>query len=129
MKLARYSPDPITLLALALGFIYIAFGLLKILGISPVEELVVVMFSLMQNSFLFVLLGISEVALGVGLIWPVTRKWASLLIIAHLGFIFILALLNPSQIFSATTAVTFAGEFIAKNVVLMAAAWAVYKDY
>jgi uncharacterized membrane protein YkgB len=120
--------DPIKLLVFALAFVYIVFGILKVLNISPVADFVVAMFPLMSNSWMFVLLGISEVALGIGIIWRLTRKWTALLIIGHLAFIFLLSFLNPSQVFSATTVVTFAGEFVAKNVVLMAAAYAIYKS-
>lgn len=126
----KYFKTPIGLLslALALAFIYVMFGLLKVIGKSPVEELVVTMFVPMQNSFLFILLGISEVVLGIGLLVPRTRKLACLLILLHLASIFGLSLLNPGVIFTGSTVVTFAGEFIAKNFVLAAAAWVIYRS-
>ncbi|BCO08030.1 hypothetical protein GF1_04060 [Desulfolithobacter dissulfuricans] len=56
------------LMRLSLGLIFIWFGALKPLGMSPEEELIRRTIYWLPHEFVFPVLGIWEVAIGVGLV-------------------------------------------------------------
>ena len=64
--------------------------------------------------------------LGVGLLVKRFRKIALLGIIVHLIFTIFLSILNPELTFSFKTILTVHGEFVLKNLVLIAAALVIY---
>jgi putative oxidoreductase len=122
------KPKPYTLLILSLAFVYIVFGLLKVLGVSPIKDLVVQTFSFMDNPLLFGLFGLGEVVLGAGIIIKQTRKISSILIILHILSTFLTILLAPSAIFNPVTLVTLEGEFVLKNVMILAIGYYIYSQ-
>jgi putative oxidoreductase len=113
-------------LAYSLAIIFIIFGALKVFEISPVRELVVATMGLFDNTWLFRLLGLAEVAMGIGLLYDKTKKWAAGLIVLHLAAIYLVSLINPGILFSRQTFLSFNGEFILKNLVLGAVAAHIY---
>ncbi|MCA9386994.1 hypothetical protein KC669_03085 [Candidatus Dojkabacteria bacterium] len=122
-KLETFFRDNLdVLIAYSLAFIFIFFGGLKVLDMSPVREVVEASVPLFKNDILFLGLGLFEVIVGLGLVLAKTRKIASYLIILHLIGTFVTAVINPDLTFSTETVVTIHGEFVAKNLVLMAAA-------
>ncbi|MCA9381529.1 hypothetical protein KC678_04645, partial [Candidatus Dojkabacteria bacterium] len=122
-KLETFCRDNLdAFIAYSLAFIFIFFGALKVLDISPVRDVVEASVPLFKNDILFLGLGAFEVLVGIGLLFKKTRKLASYLIIMHLIGTFVTAVINPSLTFSAETIVTVHGEFVAKNLVLIAAA-------
>lgn len=117
---------PYSLLVVSLSFVYILFGALKVIGKSPIQDLVSAMVPFMSNPVWFGLLGIVEVLLGLGLLIKSTRAYAALGIIFHLLFTFGTLLLASDKIFSTATIFTLDGEFVMKNLILIAVAWFVF---
>lgn len=115
------------LLIYSLSLIFVVFGLLKMFNISPVKEIVQQTLFIFDYQIAFLLLGIMEVAIGMGLLFQKTRKLSALLIILHLTGIVLMSIITPSLTFSSSTILTFYGEFVLKNLVLMAVAWKIFK--
>lgn len=110
------------LLILSLSFVYIAFGFLKVIDKSPIKDLVTEALPFMENSFLFALFGLSEILLGVSLLVKKFRLLGSAVIVLHLLSTFVAIPLAWGMIFDSNTFITLHGEFVAKNLVLMAVA-------
>ncbi len=110
------------LLILSLSFVYIVFGILKVIDKSPIKDLVVEALPFMENSFLFALFGLGEIVLGASLIIKKLRLLGSTGIILHLISTFIAIPLAWGMIYDSNTILTLHGEFVAKNLVLVAAA-------
>ncbi len=112
----------LTLLRFAIGVVFVWFGALKILGISPVTQLVAETYSFLPPGFLL-FLGVWEVAIGIGLIGKIAlRTTLALLWLQMLGT-FTSLLLNPAVFFinSNFFLLTTEGEFVIKNIVFIAA--------
>lgn len=118
---------PYRLLYLALAFIYIVFGALKVLGRSPIEPLVLAMIPLLSTPPFFALFGLGEVFLGIGLLFKQIRRFAALGIIVHMLSTFMTLIMVPSRIFSSETVVTLEGEFVFKNILLISVAYYLWR--
>jgi uncharacterized membrane protein YkgB len=119
----------LTLLRMALGIVFLWFGALKLFpGASPAEQLAgrtieALTMGLVPASVALPILAIWEVAIGVGLL---AGRWMRV----TLGLLFVqmLGTITPLVLFPAETWVTFPlvptleGQYIIKNVVLVAAA-------
>ncbi len=116
----KYS---ITLLRLALGIVFIWFGALKILGISPVQELVEKTVYFFPPEFFVPSLGLWELAIGIGLLLRLfLRGILFLFFLQMLGTSFVLVF-HPEFTFQNGNPLllTQTGEFVIKNLVLLAA--------
>lgn len=118
------------ILSLSLALIYIWFGLLKVFTISPVSDLIQTCFPFFPEPFFLHVLGIGEVLIGLGLLFKKTRKIAALLLFLHMLGIFAGLFLKPSVYFSGGNIflLTTYGEFVVKNIILIAAAVVIYKE-
>jgi uncharacterized membrane protein YkgB len=119
----------LTLLRMALGIVFLWFGALKLFpGASPAEQLAgrtieALTMGLVPASVALPILAVWEVAIGVGLL---VGRWMRV----TLGLLFVqmLGTITPLFLFPAETWVTFPlvptleGQYIIKNVVLVAAA-------
>ena len=117
----RRSGVPI--LRVCLGIVFLWFGALKILGASPVIGLISTAYPFMPYPAFILILGIWEVAIGIGLIFKIAlRATLALLWLQMLGTLTAL-LLAPSLFFShgSILLLTTEGEFVVKNLVLIAA--------
>ncbi len=110
-----------------LSFVYFVFGLLKVIGRSPLKSFIIAALPFMQNDVLFGLFGLFEVVLGVGLIFKRSRGYAALAIIVHLLGVFATLLLVTDKVFSPNTIITLEGEFILKDLVFIAIAYFIFK--
>lgn len=120
----------ITLLKYSLVIVYIWFGLLKFLGVSPVGQLVASTYpNFGQPSFL-ILLGLWEILIGLFLLSTKTLKVGILLMWLQMAGIFIGVVLNPSLYFLKQNLflLTSNGEFVVKNLVLLAASYSLWKS-
>ena len=110
------------LLRASLSVVFFWFGMLKLMGVSPVGDL-------LKNSLPFVaeapfiqLLGAAEVIIAIGLSLDRFSNAAALLMILHLVGTLTIVLVSPHMIFSPSFPVlTMEGEFLAKNIVLITA--------
>lgn len=112
-----------TVLRLTLGVVYIWFGMLKVLGVSPIAQLVrdTVPFVTPPPSFV-VAVGLFEVGLGV---WMLTGLRLHLMLpffLAHMAGTFAVYVVQPGVAFQHGNplVLTTTGEFVLKNLVLLA---------
>jgi uncharacterized membrane protein YkgB len=113
-------------LRISLALVFIWFGVLKVVDLSPVSDLVTGSIPATDSSLFVPLLGGFEVALGLGLIagrQPVVVTAA----IVHLAGTFLVLITQPELAFQDGNPLllTTEGEFVVKNLVLLAAAVAV----
>jgi uncharacterized membrane protein YphA (DoxX/SURF4 family) len=113
----------ITLLRVALAVVFIWFGVLKVIGESPVEDLVTDTVYWVDADFFIIFLGIWEIAIGVGLLLGVALRIVLLLFFAQMLGTFLTVLIHPGRLFEDGNPLllTVTGEFIVKNLVLIAA--------
>ena len=130
--LARVSP---TLLRISLGLVFLGFGLLKFVpGLSPAEDLAqrttsALTFDLIPGGVGIVLVAMLETAIGLSLVTGrYVRFGLALLGLAMVGILAPLALF-PDDLFSRQyNAPTLAGQYVVKDIVLLAAALTVAAD-
>ena len=119
--LRRWS---IPALRLALGFIFLWFGALKIFGSSPVVLLIQETFTFLPIRLFVLILGVWEVIIGIGIILKRALRCVLALLGAHLIGTFVALGLNPHHFFvqGFPLSLTADGEFVMKNLVFIAAA-------
>ncbi|MBI3319815.1 MAG: hypothetical protein HYZ89_04435 [Candidatus Omnitrophica bacterium] len=118
--MSRYG---IEFLRIALATVFIWFGLLKLAGRSPVAELVTSTVYWVPARHVVPLLGIWETVVGVGLLCRVALRVTLLLCWMLLSGTLLVLVLRPDITFQAghPLLLTMEGEFIVKNLVLIAA--------
>lgn len=117
----------IPLLRVSLGITYIWFGALKLVGRSPMSELVAKTIFFIPRSIIVPLLGGWEVAIGVALLFRKFMRVTLLLFFAQLAGTFVTFILRPRQMFQRGNPLllTKDGEFVVKNLILLSAGLAV----
>lgn len=111
------------LLRYALGIVFLWFGALKIIGQSPVAELVRSTYSIFPEPMFLFILGVWEAVIGLGLIFRIWLRAILLLLWLQLGGTLIALILLPPMFFHGGNPLllTVEGEFVVKNLVLIAA--------
>lgn len=127
------SPTILWLNRISLFVVFFWFGFLKILHISPAEGLVthlhqVTIGSVISIENFLILLGITECLIGVLWIIPKLTKWAFWLFMAQMATTFLPLLFLPSDTWQNTMVLTLTGQYIIKNVVLIASAVTIYRS-
>ncbi|MBM3193989.1 MAG: DoxX family membrane protein [Chlamydiae bacterium] len=123
-KLKRWGP---TFMRLSLGVIFIWFGILKILGVSPIEELVRKTAFLINEHLFVVLLGYWELLIGICFIIKRLNRFAIGLFFLQIPGTFIPLFTNPADCFTFFPyGLTLEGQYIFKNFVLIAGALYVF---
>ncbi|GII87899.1 hypothetical protein Ssi03_58890 [Sphaerisporangium siamense] len=120
--LRRRAPD---VMRWALGLVFLWFGALKVANATPVGDLVAdtLSFVPVPASILVPALGLFEIAVGVLL---VINRWLRPVLVAllcHLAGTFLVLVVRPDTAFKGGNVLmlTMEGEFVVKNVVLIAA--------
>lgn len=121
MKTILSKFDGYKLLIFAISFIYIVFGILKVMLQSPIRDLVEAALPFMNNDLFFQLFGISEIILGAGLLIGSVRKYFAIGILLHLLGTMSTVILAPNVLFTDQLIPTLHGEFVAKNLIILAA--------
>lgn len=120
----------VSLMRIALATIYIWFGVLKMFGVSPAGDLVEKTVFWFKPEFFIPILGVCEVFIGLGLL---IRKWIPetiLLLLLHM-----IATLTPIFMLQSSCFAIFpyeptlAGQYIIKNLVLVAGALVISGKY
>ena len=114
-------------LRVALGVVFVAFGVIKFFpGVSPVESLVeatwgVLTFGIVGGQLALILTAVIETVAGLALISGVFARFG--LVMLAVAFVGILSPLVffPGELFTAAGP-TLLGQYVLKNVVLIAAA-------
>jgi len=111
------------LLRLSLTIVFFWFGILKVANVSPVIGLLRGSIPFLAHTPYLQILGITEIAIGAGLLSDRLAKQATTLMVLHLLGTLSLVVVAPGMIFAPEFPVlTMNGEFILKNVVLITSA-------
>lgn len=111
-------------LRLSLSVVFVWFGALKILGVSPVVDLVASTVYWVDPSWFVPVLGVVEVLVGVGLALNRGLRLVLAVVVLQLAGTFLVFVLLPDVVYQDGNplALTVEGEFVVKNLVLLAAA-------
>lgn len=112
-----------TLLRLALGVVFVWFGALKLVGASPVHDLIAQTLPFLDADLTVPALGVVEVVLGLALAAAVLPRITLLVLCGHLTGTFLTFLTASELMWSGNPLrLTADGEFVVKNLVLITAA-------
>lgn len=113
----------VTTLRVALGIVFIWFGVLKIADASPVSELVADIVPVLSDRAAVLTVGIVEVVVGAGLITGWAIRLTLGLFFAQMLGTFLVLVLEPDLSFQGGNPLrlTVIGEFVVKNLVLLTA--------
>jgi uncharacterized membrane protein YkgB len=114
----------IPILRVALGVVFVWFGALKFFpGMSPAEELVIATVPWLPGSVFLPILAVWEVAIGLGFLTGRALRLTILLLFLQMPGTLAPIVLLPGQVFTAFPfGLTLEGQYIIKNLVLIAAA-------
>ncbi|HQX43407.1 MAG: DUF417 family protein [Saprospiraceae bacterium] len=115
----------------SLAIVFFWFGFLKVISISPAEGLVKSLYSatlssfIEINSFVFIL-GVIECIIGIMWLFPKLTKWTFALFSFHMFTTFLPLIFLTQETWQTDWALTLTGQYIVKNVVLVACALTIY---
>lgn len=114
----------IPILRIAVGVVYVWFGALKLFpGLSPAEQLVRDTVPFLPGDYFVPFLGIWEVIIGLGFLTGRGLRAVILLLFLQMPGTLSPIILLPDQVFTAFPfGLTLAGQYMVKNLVLIAAA-------
>jgi uncharacterized membrane protein YkgB len=113
----------VRVLRLSLGVVFVWFGALKLVGMSPAEDLVRATVYWIPGDLFVPILGVWEVLIGVFLLYrPTIRLALGLLFLQMPGTMLPLFLLPDVTFSSIPFGLTLEGQYIIKNLTLIAAA-------
>jgi uncharacterized membrane protein YphA (DoxX/SURF4 family) len=111
-------------LRLSLAVVFVWFGALKIVGVSPVRHLLAATLPFMPAHVVVPGLGVVEVVLGLAVASGMFRRVTLLVLVGHLAGTFLTFVTATSLMFQDGNplVLTSDGEFVVKNLVLISAA-------
>jgi putative oxidoreductase len=111
-------------LRISLGVVFVWFGVLKVIGDSPVSELIGATVPWADQGFLVPALGWVEIALGAGLLVGRPIRLTLAAVAVHLAGTFLVFVQAPSMVLTDGNPLLLNGngEFVLKNLVLVCAA-------
>jgi putative oxidoreductase len=114
----------VPVLRVSLGVVFVWFGLLKILDVSPVADLVASTVYWFDRDTFVTALGVFEVAVGALLLLGRALRFTLLLFVLQMIGTFLTFLILPEVTFrdGNPLLLTVEGEFVVKNLVLISAA-------
>ena len=113
----------VTVLRVAVAIVFIWFGALKVIDRSPVEDLVKDTIYFLPEDTFFVVIGVWEIIIGVGLLVPVLLRLTLALFWLQMAGTFLSLIVLPDRAFQDGNPLLLdvTGEFVVKNLVLIAA--------
>ena len=112
----------VPVLRVSLALVFIWFGALKVLGVTPVTDLVAATVYWVDPDWFVPLLGWVEVLVGVGLLFRIGLKFVLALFFAQMAGTFLVLIVQPDIAFQDNIfELTVEGEFVVKNLVLLSA--------
>jgi len=119
MSPKRFGIFSITALRIALGIVFLWFGLLKFTPYNPVYDLIHSSFPLLAEGWGLILLAAFETTIGLGLLFNIYPKLIHPILIAHMAGTFGTFITAPEIMFHPHFPIlTLSGEFVIKNLVL-----------
>ena len=111
----------------ALGIVFIWFGLLKVFKVSPVADLVAETVYWFSPNWFVPFLGFWETVVGLGLLFGKALRFVLFLFFMQMAGTFLVLIFHPELSFQEGNPLhlTVLGEFVVKNLVLIAAGLAV----
>jgi uncharacterized membrane protein YkgB len=126
-KMEKHS---VTIMRIALAIVYIWFGCLKIFGMSPAGELVEQTVYWLKPEIFVPILGLCEVTIGIGLLVKRLIPYTIVLLLLHMSAtLFPIFILKTICFDSFPYCPTLVGQYIIKNLVLIAGALVVAGKY
>ncbi len=117
--LARWS---VPLLRISLAIVFLWFGALKVLDVTPVTDLVANTVYWVDPDWFVPVLGWAEVAIGLALLFNVFLRVAIGLFLLQMLGTFLVLIVQPDVAFQDNVfELTVEGEFVIKNLVLLSA--------
>ncbi|WP_197361489.1 DoxX family protein, partial [Streptomyces clavuligerus] len=133
--LGRYRPHSTTVLRVSVGLVFLWFGLMKFVpGASPAEDVATrtmnaLTFGLVPADVSRPMLALFETAIGLGLVTGILLRLVLVAFFLHMAGVFSALFVLPAEMWDDRTATpTLEGQYIIKNVVLIAACLAVAVD-
>ena len=123
-KMVRFmSIHGVDYLRTSLAIVFIWFGWLKVIGASPVNELVANTVYWISPDFFVPFLGYWEILVGIGLLFRFQLRLTLLLFWLQMAGTFIVLVVQPDIAFQAGNPLllTTEGEFVIKNLILITA--------
>lgn len=119
--MSRYG---ILALRISLGVIFVWFGVLKVIGDSPVYDLVASTVYLVPPEFFVPFLGFWEIAVGLGLLTGFALRPTLVFFLMQMAGTFLVLVVKPEVAFQGLNPLllTTEGEFVVKNIVLISGA-------
>lgn len=119
---------------LALSVVFIWFGALKFFHLSPAEPLITHLHEITLSGFIsidkfIVLLGFAECVIGFLWLWPSLTKWAFHIFSLHMFTTFLPLAFLTGETWQNQFALTLTGQYIVKNIVLIASAVTIFRLY
>ncbi len=110
------------LLRIAMGIVFIWFGALKPLGLSPAEALVAKATAWIPVPGFLYILAVWEIAIGVCFLFRRLVRWGVVLLFLHMPGTMLPFITLPDEVFVRFPfALSLEGQYIVKNLVLIAA--------
>ncbi len=110
-------------LRVAIGIVFIWFGGLKVLGVSPAGDLVAATVYVVPPELFVPVLGVWEVLIGVCLLYKPLIRLGILLLFVQLPGTFLPMVLLPEVVYTTFPyGLTVEGQYIVKNLVIIGAA-------
>lgn len=114
------------IMRVGMGVVFIWFGALKVIGISPAAELVSETVYFVPPAVFVPILGIWEVLIGVSLLYRPLIRLGILLLFLQMPGTFLPIVLLPDVVFTVFPyGLTTEGQYIVKNLVIIGAALAI----
>jgi len=111
---------------IAIFVIYVWFGMLKVLGLSPAGSLVHDLFNatihFMSFDTFYILFAWFEVLIGVMFLVPKFTRYVLPLLLIHMVTTFLPLIFLPGEAWSGFMVLTLPGQYIVKNLVIIAVA-------
>ncbi len=127
----RLRRHEVLVFRIALGTIFIWFGFLKLIGQSAVIDIIRKSYSILAQTPYIYILGIFEVVIGVGMYIGKEKyvRYLAVLMVLHLSGTLLIFFTSPSLVFKpAFPILTLEGEFIIKNLALIAGGLAILSN-
>jgi uncharacterized membrane protein YkgB len=113
----------------ALCIIFFWFGLLKVMGISPADPLVETLLDTTMPFIAFdgfrIFFGLYEMAIGLAFLFAGFERIAIVLLLPHMATTFLPLILLPHETWASVLVPTFTGQYIIKNLIIIALALSV----
>ena len=118
----------------SLFIVYFWFGLLKLISKSPAEALITNLHRITIGHFIrircfLIVLGIAECLIGILWLFPKFTKWTIIVFFSQMMTTFLPLFMIPDQTWSDFMVLSLSGQYILKNIVLIACALTIYQDY